>query len=548
MRALSLILSLFICGLCFADELVIEDKSALIGDTGVSVPVSLVSSDVIASLDFNVGYDSKSFAVAGVVIGEAAEAAGKQVVYSEPEEGTVKIVIFGLNQTTIKSGALVDVQFDVLETAVRGEKPLTLSDYTAADAQARPVNLTIDNGIFTILDDVVMELAEDKVIISNSFPEARLEKWGNEAHLKVWPDDEVENEVTLSGDKTIYKSRDEKKEYCLYPTTALHIGRNIAGFEYEVILKEKPETNIVTLNIETEDLKFYYQPPLTEEETPPEGGSVTETAVMDKNGNTIIYRPENIVGSYAVYHKDKKGYVTGQTNYATGKAFHIYRPRIVDADNWEVWGELRIYEETGLMTVTIPQDFIDKAVYPVKHATGATFGLTTQGGTAESSQADDNYACHATSGASGTGTYVHAWVGSTGGTGSQYFNLCVYDDDTGNDRPEDQLAVEVKSSIEGGDGAADKSIAYTPEIAAATKYWVALWPEHYRVEFYYDSGAANKAIYRNGIDDLPANWTDAGTNESREYSFYMEYTEDVSAAPKGWGFFSDGLHTITGHN
>jgi hypothetical protein len=88
-------------------------------------------------------------------------------------------------------------------------------------------------------------------------------------------------------------------------------------------------------------------------------------------------RPENVVGSYAVYHKTKRDHVIGQTNYATGKAFHIYRPKVWDADGNEIWAELSYAD--GTLSVTVPQSFLDSAVYPVR--VDPTFGYTSLGAT-----------------------------------------------------------------------------------------------------------------------------------------------------------------------
>jgi len=105
-------------------------------------------------------------------------------------------------------------------------------------------------------------------------------------------------------------------------------------------------------------LNFYYQPELTPEE-------IAEGA----------QRPENVVGSYAVYHASK-----ANNQYKAGKAFHIYRPKIIDADGVEIWGELNVDTQTGKLTVTIPQDFLDKAKYPI--LVDPTFGYTTLGASA----------------------------------------------------------------------------------------------------------------------------------------------------------------------
>ncbi len=94
-----------------------------------------------------------------------------------------------------------------------------------------------------------------------------------------------------------------------------------------------------------------------------------------------VNRADNIIGSYAVYHTTKKNHIIGQKNYQAGKAFHIFRPKIIDSAGTEVWGKLNI--TNNLLTVEIPQEFLDNAVYPVRHAAGLLFGYDTMGTTSE---------------------------------------------------------------------------------------------------------------------------------------------------------------------
>ena len=42
----------------------------------------------------------------------------------------------------------------------------------------------------------------------------------------------------------------------------------------------------------------------------------------------------------------------GKTNYQIGKAFHIYKPELIDGDGNSSWGILDYNE--GVLTVTIP--------------------------------------------------------------------------------------------------------------------------------------------------------------------------------------------------
>lgn len=291
---------------------------------------------------------------------------------------------------------------------------------------------------------------------------------------------------------------------------------SISEFEWDIELTKKPGSNVFTWKLNySSNLNFYYQPELTLAE-------ISEGCV----------RPERVVGSYAVYG-NKKGKFPG-INYATGKLCHIFRPLCIDNIGIKAWCDLHIDTNSKTMSVTIPQDFLNNASYPV--ILDPNLGLSTQGGTALNNIAGSNQACHVTPGEDGTGVNIHAWVGTTGGTGSANWNMCMYDDDTGNNRPENQLSVEVQGSITLGNTAAIRTIAYTPSITNGTKYWLAFWPEHYRIEIYYDTGATNQGIYRTGIGDLPDPWADAGTNVSREYSFYLEYSTDEPSGNSLWYF------------
>jgi hypothetical protein len=124
------------------------------------------------------------------------------------------------------------------------------------------------------------------------------------------------------------------------------------GYEVNLILNKPPPTNIFYYPITVKNAEFYYQPPLTPEE-------VAQGCV----------RPENVVGSYAVYGPKK------DNEYGTGKIMHIYRPKVTDAKGAWVWGALD-YKD-GVLSVTVDPVWLSKAVYPV--TIDPTFGYTSQG-------------------------------------------------------------------------------------------------------------------------------------------------------------------------
>ena len=87
-------------------------------------------------------------------------------------------------------------------------------------------------------------------------------------------------------------------------------------------------------------------------------------------------RPLDVDGSIVVYHKTKHDHIVGYKNYRIGKVLHIPRPKAIDKDgNW-VWCDIRAKD--GVYTRTIPQSFLDSAVYPI--IINDTFGYWSTGG------------------------------------------------------------------------------------------------------------------------------------------------------------------------
>jgi hypothetical protein len=203
-------------------------------------------------------------------------------------------------------------------------------------------------------DKVEVEVGDSKD--STKFhPQIKVMRWDNEVNLSVrLKDDQVATELVSTDKEKVVWSKGIR-EVNLYDLT-----EGEGGYEFEVILKEKPASNKIEFTLQDKDVDYFYQPELTAEEIA-QGAS----------------RPDNVVGSYAVYAKTPKTNWTGGKEYKCGKVGHIYRPKIIDSAGTEVWGDLHI--ENGILSVTIPQDFLDKAVYPVRHAAGLTFGYTGTG-------------------------------------------------------------------------------------------------------------------------------------------------------------------------
>ena len=153
----------------------------------------------------------------------------------------------------------------------------------------------------------------------------------------------------------------KRMEYKQGNVTAFIEPKSENEFDIDFTLESKPDTNVFEYRIEgAEEFDFFYQPELTPEE------------IADGNS-----RPENVVGSYAVYHKTKRDNCTNCEHalYQTGKVAHIYRPKAIDANGAEEWAVLSY--GNGVLSVEVPQKFLDDAVYPVR--VDPTFGYHTVG-------------------------------------------------------------------------------------------------------------------------------------------------------------------------
>jgi hypothetical protein len=205
-----------------------------------------------------------------------------------------------------------------------------------------------------------VEIAKDRAAMT-------LKGWNDEYAITISP--QIPG-TTFGADKAIDRSFEtqadrpllsKKMEFRSGATTAFVEPKEGTGNEFDIdfTLDAKPDTNIFTYAIGgADEFDFFYQPELTPEE-------IADGAE----------RPENVIGSYAVYHREKANSRVGSTNYATGKIFHIYRPKAIDANGAEVWAQLHYSD--GILSVTVPEDFLEKATYPV--VVDPTFGYTSAG-------------------------------------------------------------------------------------------------------------------------------------------------------------------------
>lgn len=261
-------------------------------------------------------------------------------------------------------------------------------------------------------DKIQVEVGDSKQ--PEFYPQVKLMRWDNDVNFsaRLVTDGATAEAFGLSNDVVSWdKGATAANFYQLSPSEEYPEG----AYEFDITLKEKPKSNVISFTLQTKGLNYFYQPELTQEEK-----------------DDGAFRPDNIIGSYAVYYKDCPLNYEGGKEYKSGKAFHVYRPRVEDAKgNW-IWGELDINEKELLMTVTIPEKFLDEAVYPIRHAAGLTVGYTSLGGTnTYISNAGTFIYATKTAAASGGGTMSKIQQALWVANGNQHAKLAVYNDTAG---------------------------------------------------------------------------------------------------------------------
>jgi len=248
-------------------------------------------------------------------------------------------------------------------------------------------------------DEINVIIGDDKQP-DKFYPQIKLQRWTNEVNFSVrLIENEIgEEKIETIGDKIKWSKGNIDIEYYDYP-------EGEGGMKMIPYLKAKPTTNQIRFSVKRKGLSFYKQLPLTQKEI--DDGCV---------------RPPNVVNSFAIYHNTKGGMVDSYgKDYKIGKFGHDFTPKLIDANGWEIYGDLDYIwfdEENGERIITIPQDFLDKAVYPIK--SNDTFGYTTKGTGGGWSIGDRVGATKATAPSDvGSVTLLHAALKSINGKNAQ---------------------------------------------------------------------------------------------------------------------------------
>jgi len=327
------------------------------------------------------------------------------------------------------------------------------------------------------------------------------------------PEGASEFEVLLLTDPRPKKTGDYQVKFTLVDKGVQYAlqPRMDAGQIAEAKAKADGYQNISWFNKEFIDL--YYNPNDRKD-------GYTETTSPDGE------RPINVVGSYAVYASEEKTNWVGGKEYKTGKVGHIFRPKIIDSAGTEVWGDLHI--ENGTLSVTIPQEFLDKGIYPI--IVDPTFGYNVAGGTDYEPAADSIFASN---------------YNNIIAVGVVVASVSFYGKKEGGDRS------SIAAIYEGTTLLSPQSSTLTinsttaqwwtntfsgPTLVAGHTYRPAFFEDYVdasnNVHIYRDSGGTGNTVYQN---TAYGSWTNPATfsNSSSIYSIYatVTTTPDVIGNP-----------------
>ena len=380
-------------------------------------------------------------------------------------------------------------------------------------------------------NEMVTEIGDTKQ--TAFYPQAKLIKWDNEVNFSVrYSSDLTDASQSKDANDIITWIGKDDVKVRMYEKDDPN-DKNAGGFEFELELPAKPASNTFDFTMQTKCLQFLYQDEITDDDAQRQvdfyqkayDAGHTKVVVPTLAEAKRKMRPENVVGSYAVYHDSKK-----DNKYKTGKAFHIYRPEAVDSKGNKTWCDLKIDTDTGLLTITVPQKFLDEAVYPV--IVDPTFGWTSVGGSAASINNAQCYAYRVTANATVSIDKLVVYTNKSGSGSNPSGKGIIFNGNSGT-VPVLTNGVAPAVAITSTTPAwVDLPYSSKPSVTNGNGYrlgWTSSqdWPATIA---YYDSQPAIDSTYNY---TTPDDFTPAyGEKDTAQMSLYASYTEASTIATK----------------
>ncbi len=343
--------------------------------------------------------------------------------------------------------------------------------------------------------------------------------WGGECYMKV----NALQQMAVNADFYEVGERNGHP-YMLYGNDNVRFRMYInkkGNFEFDAIIFKRPVNGdyVIPFWVETQGLDFLFQDTLMDiEKAPPINATQPDWAKF----------------SYAVYHSTMKNdYIKadGTTeSYTTGKAFHIPRPKVWDANGDTTWGTVRIFPELNRMYIGVDPVWGANATLPITF--DPEFGYSTNGALERDMpgpnnvwvQVNDTYVAS-------TGdvvTELHCWGRTFSSTQTALFGLYEIDAGVPNALHLDVQAITFDIIAE------DESVTgLSSALTNGVEYGIACGTGSGTVRVKYDGSCAGCRSTDNsqpfpltGFDDP---FAESGTSSQR-FSWYAVYTESAAGA------------------
>ncbi len=351
-------------------------------------------------------------------------------------------------------------------------------------------------------------------VIPGFAPVVTMKRWQGERSIDLELKLLLPNASLLeSSTKIIYGNGDvsvclyEAERKIVYVSGIPFDQHELGGLEYEVIFGTRPAFNHIDFNINAPGLNFYFQP-----------------LSMPSSENRCC--PENVRGSYAVYHDVQENRMHSSKaegdKYRSGKAFHIYRPKLIDALGRESWANIVIDTKRGLLRIILDPFWMDNAVYPV--VLDPDFGYMGIGGSNGAVGTNTIYASGMAAPADGDGTTDTMSIYSLHAVGAVDAYVGLYVDTAG---PAAIVAGSPKSNLAAGTwGASWKAFTMAGlSVTNGVDYWNTAQFDVDNVNQYWDTPGGTNRYWDTGEAEGVWNATfEQDSSSAAKYSMYTTYT------------------------
>jgi hypothetical protein len=317
------------------------------------------------------------------------------------------------------------------------------------------------------------------LILSLYFPFINVQAQETELNINSYAKMDLNGQLTLNNQLSLkysslepnlnlnVKSKEIVFNYTSYDLKCYELDKS--NIEYLIIIKDPLKENFVNFELNIKGLTSYYQDSLLNELNPKDYDLLNDThAIKDKQ--VMYYRPINIVDSFAFYNSNGI------------KVLHLYRSIIRDSKGLETFGKYLLKD--NILTINIPQEFLDKAVYPIY--IDPTFGKTDIGGTLTGGWSYRMYGTHVTTVEAGTLTDI--WVYISGGDNENLVSGIYYDDEA-NNKPTTLLKSSDNTFVNSTTGWKIFHFTTAYDFSGSTDYWLIIvcWSGN---GLYCDSGGS----------------------------------------------------------